>query len=201
MPVTESRADRTSLSALKLDYLCKELNGGTYGIRKHSADNGKPFSFNSRMDSSSINHTLFRTKTLSSGSHVLQQNHRNGMHLSSTSALNAEKRMVNRTREVLISSGMDHTERLVEREFDRITAAAARDLDTYPCFHRILTDLTIKLDEDYKESSEVPPSLPSWMPIIESIARIKHSGDSMIATMLGEVNYPAHRAGHLKKLK
>ncbi len=113
---------------------------------------------------------------------------RSGMRLSSTSVLNAEKRLVHRTRQVLISSGMDHTERLVEREFDRIATSVERDLDTYPSLHRKLTDLTTNLDESYKESSEVPPSLPSWMPIIESIAKIKHSGDSMIATMLGEIN-------------
>ncbi|UCD81662.1 MAG: hypothetical protein JSW26_09640, partial [Desulfobacterales bacterium] len=32
------------------------------------------------------------------------------------------------------------------------------------------------------------PSLPNWLPVIESIANIKHSGDSMVANMLGEIN-------------
>lgn len=113
---------------------------------------------------------------------------RNAMRFSSASVLNAEKRLIQRNREVLISAGMEHTERLVDREFDRINAAVARDLDAYPSLHRKLADLTTRMDEDYNESSEVPPSLPTWMPIIESIAKIKHSGDSMVATMLGEIN-------------
>jgi len=113
---------------------------------------------------------------------------RNAMRFSSASVLNAEKKLIQRNREVLISAGMENTERLIDREFDRINAAVARDLDTYPSLHRKLADLTARLDEDYNESSEVPPSLPTWMPIIESIAKIKHSGDSMVATMLGEIN-------------
>ncbi|MBN2517085.1 MAG: hypothetical protein JXC33_13765 [Deltaproteobacteria bacterium] len=113
---------------------------------------------------------------------------RNAMRFSSASVLNAEKRLIQRNREVLISTGLEHTERLIDREFDRINAAVARDLDAYPSLHRKLADLTTRLDEDYNDSSEVPPSLPTWMPIIESIAKIKHSGDSMVATMLGEIN-------------
>jgi hypothetical protein len=44
------------------------------------------------------------------------------------------------------------------------------------------------LDENYTESADVPPSLPNWIPIIESIAQIKHTGDSMVSNMLGEIN-------------
>jgi len=113
---------------------------------------------------------------------------KNAMRLSSISVLNAGEKLAQRNREVLISAGMEHTERLLEREFDRITTAVTRDLDAYPSLHRNLADLTTRLEEDYNESAEVPPSLPTWMPIIESIAKIKHSGDSMIATMLGEIN-------------
>jgi hypothetical protein len=44
------------------------------------------------------------------------------------------------------------------------------------------------MDEDYNKSADVPPSLPNWIPIIESIAKIKHTGDGMVANMLGEIN-------------
>ena len=44
------------------------------------------------------------------------------------------------------------------------------------------------MHEDYSASADVPPSLPNWQPIIESIAGIKHTGDSMVANMLGEIN-------------
>jgi hypothetical protein len=44
------------------------------------------------------------------------------------------------------------------------------------------------MDEDYHKSADVPPSLPNWIPIIESIAKVKHTGDTMVANMLGEIN-------------
>jgi hypothetical protein len=77
---------------------------------------------------------------------------------------------------------------MVEREFDRIGAAVIRDLEGYPNVHRQLSEVITKLDEDYNKSADVPPSLPNWMPIIESIAKIKHTGDSMVANMLAEIN-------------
>ncbi|MGD2187295.1 MAG: hypothetical protein PVI71_14285, partial [Desulfobacterales bacterium] len=66
--------------------------------------------------------------------------------------------------------------------------AVARDLEGYPNVHRQLSEVITKLDEDYTQSADVPPSLPNWMPIIESIAKIKHTGDSMVANMLAEIN-------------
>jgi len=113
---------------------------------------------------------------------------KNAMRLASAGVLAAEKRLVQRNREVLIATGIEHTERQVEREFGRINASVARDLDTYPTLHRKLSDLIIHLDEDYNASAEVPPSLPTWTPIIESLAKIKPPGDSMVAHMLGEIN-------------
>ncbi|NNL75558.1 MAG: hypothetical protein HKO68_04390 [Desulfobacterales bacterium] len=112
----------------------------------------------------------------------------NAMRLTAASVLSAEKKLVQRNREVLMAAGLENVERLVEREFDRINAAVVRDLEGYPNLHRQLTELTTRLDEDYSKSSEVPPSLPNWIPIIESIASIKHGGDSMVANMLGEIN-------------
>jgi hypothetical protein len=102
--------------------------------------------------------------------------------------LSAEKRLVKRNREVLMAAGLENAERIVEREFDRIAAAVTRDLEGYPNVHRQLSELITKLDEDFNSSADVPPSLPNWMPIIESIAKIKHTGDSMVANMLAEIN-------------
>jgi len=112
----------------------------------------------------------------------------NAMRLMAASVISAEKRLVLHNREVLMSAGLETAERLVEREFDRINAAVVRDLESYPNIQRQLTDLTTRLDEDYSSSADLPPSLPNWLPVIESIANIKHSGDSMVANMLGEIN-------------
>jgi hypothetical protein len=113
---------------------------------------------------------------------------RNALRLTAASVLSAEKRLALRNREVLMAAGLENAERIVEREFDRISAAVTRDLEGYPNVHRQLSEVIVKLDEDYTNSADVPPSLPNWMPIIESIAKIEHSGDSMVANMLAEIN-------------
>ena len=112
----------------------------------------------------------------------------NAMRFTAASVLSAEQRLVKRNREVLMAAGLENAERIVEREFDRIGAAVSRDLEGYPNIHRQLSELITKLDEDFNSSADVPPSLPNWMPIIESIAQIKHTGDSMVANMLAEIN-------------
>ena len=112
----------------------------------------------------------------------------NALRFTAISVLSAEKRLVKRNREVMMAAGLENAERIVEREFDRISAAVTRDLEGYPNVHRQLSELITKLDEDYSSSADVPPSLPNWMPIIESIAKIKHTGDSMVANMLAEIN-------------
>jgi hypothetical protein len=112
----------------------------------------------------------------------------NAMRFTAASVLSAEKRLARRNREVTMAVGLQNAERIVEREFDRINASVTRDLEGYPNVHRQLSELITKLDEDYLSSADVPPSLPNWMPIIESIAKIKHTGDSMVANMLAEIN-------------
>jgi hypothetical protein len=112
----------------------------------------------------------------------------NAMRLTAASVLSAEKSLVRRNREVLLAAGLEKAERLVEREFDRINVAVVRDLEGFPNVQRQLAELITRLDEDYSRSADMPPSLPNWLPVIESIANIKHSGDSMVANMLGEIN-------------
>jgi hypothetical protein len=112
----------------------------------------------------------------------------NAMRLTAAAVLSAEKRLVRHNREVLMAAGLEKAERLVEREFGRINVAVVRDLESFPHLQRQLTELTTRLDEDYRSSADLPPSLPNWLPVIESIANIEHSGDSMVANMLGEIN-------------
>jgi len=112
----------------------------------------------------------------------------NSMRLTAASVLSAEKRLVHHNREVLMAAGLEKAERLVEREFGRINTAVIRDLESFPHLQLQLTQLTRRLDEDYRSSADLPPSLPNWLPVIESIANIEHSGDSMVANMLGEIN-------------
>ncbi len=112
----------------------------------------------------------------------------NAMRYSASSVLLVEKRLVQRNREVLVTEGLENAERLVEREFERINTAVTRDLQGYPGLHRQMSEVITRLEEDFSKTADVPPSLPDWINIIDEIANIKHSGDSVVANMLAEIN-------------
>jgi len=112
----------------------------------------------------------------------------NAMRFTASSVLLAEKRLVHRNREVLLTEGLENAERLVEREFNRINMAVTRDLQGYPGLHRQMSEVITSLEEDFNKTADVPPSLPNWINIIEAIANLKHSGDSVVANMLAEIN-------------
>ncbi|MCP4368714.1 MAG: hypothetical protein GY797_11480 [Deltaproteobacteria bacterium] len=112
----------------------------------------------------------------------------NAMRLSASSVLLVEKRLVQRNRVVLVAEGLENAERLVEREFERINTAVDRDLQGYPGLHRQMSEVITRLEEDFNKTADVPPSLPDWINIIDEIANIKHSGDSVVGNMLAEIN-------------
>ena len=112
----------------------------------------------------------------------------NAMRLASASFLLAEEKLAQRNREVLMAEGLENAERMVEREFDRIKAAVARDLEGYPALQRKISEVIIQVEEDYNNSVDVPTALPDWVKVIEAIANIKDTGDSMVSNMLGEIN-------------
>lgn len=112
----------------------------------------------------------------------------NGFRLASKSVLLAEKKLVARNREVLISSGKESAEREIEREFHRIDSVVRRDLQGYPDMQKKLDDLIERIDVSYRETMEVPPPPPSWLNAIATVAKIPSKGDPMVANMLGEIN-------------
>lgn len=113
----------------------------------------------------------------------------NGMRMGAASVRLAEKRLVTRNREVLLSAGLEMAERKVEREFDRISAAVQRDLEGYPQVQRKLTEDLLKIEEDYNNCAEIPQTLPDWVKVIDAIANIKPSGDRMVVNMLEEIHH------------
>jgi hypothetical protein len=111
-----------------------------------------------------------------------------GMRLAARSVKISENRLVARNREVLIAEGKENAERIIEREFERLSIAVTRDLEKYPKLHRQMADTVTKLEDSYAESAEVHPELPAWMPVIESISQIDHRGDAMVANILEEIH-------------
>jgi hypothetical protein len=122
------------------------------------------------------------------------------MRLASRSMLLAVDRLNRRNRAVLLTAGAEAVERHVEREFHRVSKVVERDLQSYPALHRSLSDLVVRIDEDYRESTDAPPSPPAWVAAVESVARIPSTGDSMVAKILGEINKTLDRQ-HKETLK
>ena len=65
-----------------------------------------------------------------------------------------------RNREVLFAQGSREVRLSIEREFERVTTLVQRDLEGYPAMQRKLMDEITKIEEDYKQSGEVPPPPP-----------------------------------------
>jgi len=107
--------------------------------------------------------------------------------LFSSSILMAEKKLKERNKEVLLASGRAASERILEREFERIDAFVKKDLSHFPTLQREITDSVVRLDEDYQKSAEIPPAPPGWTKAIEPIASIPPSEDSMVAEILKSI--------------
>ncbi len=107
--------------------------------------------------------------------------------MASRSVLLAEERLSRRNREVIIAEGREACERSIEREFHRIDSAIRKDLSTYPALNRTLSDLAKKIDDDYARCTEVPPEPSEWVKAVEAVAKIKATGDTQTAKMLGDI--------------
>lgn len=109
------------------------------------------------------------------------------LRITSRSLNQAERNLDKRNKEVLLASGMESQERHIAREFQRVEIVVKRDLSGYPALNRTLSDLVTKVDEDYRESTEVPPDPPKWVEAVEAVAKIP-SADSMTGSILKQIN-------------
>ena len=111
----------------------------------------------------------------------------NAMRLAATGLLGAEKRITQRNRKLLLAKGMERLERKLERELSQLNAAVVKNTRSYAGLHHQISETIAKIADDHRESMDVPPALPNWKPIIESIAKIEHPGDALVAEMLSEI--------------
>lgn len=112
----------------------------------------------------------------------------NAMRLAAKSVRQAEHRLANRNREVLMAAGQEASERLIEREFHRVNAVVSRDLSAYPSLHRRLSDQIDRIDEDYRQSAEMPPNPPGWTKAVEAVAKLRTDDSSMVGKILGDLH-------------
>ncbi len=96
-------------------------------------------------------------------------------------------KMRERNREVLFAHGSREVRLSIEREFERVTTLVQRDLEGYPAMQRKLMDELTKIEEDYKQSGEVPPPPPEWVKAVDGFAKIKNNGDGVVERILADI--------------
>lgn len=111
----------------------------------------------------------------------------NTFRLSAHSVIKVEKRLLERNKEVLLAQGREVSERIIEREFDRIDATVRKDLAEYPSLQRHLSEEITQIDADYKKSTEVPPEPPGWVKAVDAVAKIP-TKDPMVANILEDIH-------------
>ncbi len=117
----------------------------------------------------------------------------NALRLASRSVLAAERKLGLRNREVLLAAGEEEVEKEVAREFHRVEAVVRRDLQGYPAFHRQMSDLVTRIDEDYRQSTEVPPPPPGWVTAVETMAKLPGKEEKMVSGVLTEIHKTVDR--------
>jgi hypothetical protein len=96
-----------------------------------------------------------------------------GLRLASHSIAQAQTRLAERNREVLLALGREAKERVIAREFERVNASVRKDLANYPALHRALSETITRIEEDYQSAVDVPPEAPGWVPAVEAVAQLE----------------------------
>jgi hypothetical protein len=97
-----------------------------------------------------------------------------GCKLTSDALRGVQERLSERNREVLLSEGLQDTERQIEQEFRRISDSVDRDLGAYPALHRQLADQVHRIDEDYRRATDSPPEPAAWKETLEAAGALAH---------------------------
>lgn len=107
-----------------------------------------------------------------------------GLRIASRSVKRSAVRLTERNREVLLAEGREAAEHMIDREFSRVDATLRRDMAEFPALQRQLLELVTSVDEDYKMSTEVPPSPPGWTKVVSAVAEIPSNDDPMVGDIL-----------------
>jgi len=110
------------------------------------------------------------------------------LRMASIAVSRAEGRLAERNREVLLAAGREASERLIEREFERMQGAVNRDLAEIPDLQRQVQEQLKRIEEDHAESIDVPPAPPGWAHAVEAVANIPSKGDPMVANILDKIH-------------
>ncbi|HEX2139461.1 MAG TPA: hypothetical protein VHG33_07105 [Woeseiaceae bacterium] len=111
------------------------------------------------------------------------------LRLASLAIGKAEDNLRKRNREVLLAAGREAKERVVEREFDRVSESVRKDLSSYASLHRSLSDSIDRIEQDHQEAVEVPPDPPGWVKAVEAVSKIdSREGRVGIGNVLSDIH-------------
>lgn len=113
---------------------------------------------------------------------------RNCFRISAHAVKQTEQLLTQRNREVLLATGAESTERAIEREFQRVNTVINRDLSGYPHLQQQLSEKITLIDEDYKQSTEVPPEAPGWTKAVETVAKLKNDDSGLVGKILVDIH-------------
>lgn len=116
------------------------------------------------------------------------------LRLSARAFSGARQTLAARNREVLLAQGREVKERLVSREFERITATVERDLARYPETQRLLSETIARIDEDHQNATGVPPEVPGWSKAVDAVAKVSVKADPTVKHVLEAIHGSLARA-------
>ncbi len=96
-----------------------------------------------------------------------------------------------RDREMMLEMGTSSAQGKLAREFRRVEISLAKELGRYPALHRKMDDLVSRLDADYRDCGNAPPSPPGWTEATAAVAKMPQSGDNVVRKLLEEMHKAA----------
>lgn len=104
--------------------------------------------------------------------------------------LSAVETVRERNREVLLTAGLEQAEKKIETEFVRINTLVERDLSGFPVLKRQLQEQVARIEDDYRQSSEIPPSSPGWVDAISVLSKLPDQAkeNKAIAKILNDIH-------------
>ena len=109
------------------------------------------------------------------------------MQMASDSILGTEARLSARNRDVLLATGREAAERTIEMEFERIEKTVRKEIAQCTALDRMMKETLTKLEEDHKQSIEVPPAPPGWAGVVQAIGDVSGKSDPMVAGILEQI--------------
>jgi len=116
---------------------------------------------------------------------------RSSLRFAAKAISGAEQKLTERNREVLLETGKQASQRLLEREFHRVNAVVTRDLGAFPALNRRLSEQINKMDQDYQQASEEPPAPPSWTNAVSAMVKLRSDDETMVGNVLGHIKTAA----------